>query len=311
MASGWKRVAERLAARSGLTRAIARRRTPSVAILAYHNVVPTGEAPAGDVSLHVDQRTFAEQLDFLTEWGDVVELAALDAGSADPAAAPAADAARPRLVVTFDDAYRGTMTAGLDELRARGLPATVFVPPGLLGEPAFWWDALAPRGGRPLAPQIRAHALGALQGRQARILDWAERERLPVGEMPEHARPVGEAELIESAVYEHVALGAHTWGHANLAAIGPDEAREEFQRSRSWLLECAPRYIDWLTYPYGLRTDETVALASDCYDGALLIDGGLARSRGASGHRHALPRINVPRGLTLEGLALRLAGLLA
>lgn len=296
---------ERLVVRSGIARALASRKAPAAAVLAYHNIVPSGEVAAGDVGLHVDQRELGDQLDFLAEWGDVVALAALEVGAADRGAD------RPRLVVTFDDAYTGSLTAGVAELEARELSATVFVPPGLLGEPAFWWDALAPGAGQALAPAVRAHALEALQGRQERILAWAKEERLPVAALPEHARPASEATLIEAARYRHLTLGAHTWSHPNLASIGPADSREEHHRTKAWLTERAPRYIDWLAYPYGLYTDETVALASECFDGAVSIDGGLARSRGAWGRRHALPRINVSRGLTLDGLALRLAGLLA
>jgi peptidoglycan/xylan/chitin deacetylase (PgdA/CDA1 family) len=308
VATGWKRAVERLASSSGLARALATLRAPSTTILAYHNIVPTGEPLAGDVSLHVDQAAFARQLDFLLEWTDVVPLEAIEQPSNK---SMGAGGRRPRVVITFDDAYRGTMSAGVQELRARNLSATVFVPPGLLGQGSFWWDALAPAGGAPLAPEARAHALGPLAGRQADILEWADARRMPLAQLPEHARPADEATLQAGAGYEGLALGAHTWSHPNLAALAANEARDELQRSRTWLAARAPRYVDWLAYPYGLRTDETVALASEHFRGALLISGGLARTRGRdAGPRHALPRVNIPRGLTLEGLALRLAGLL-
>jgi hypothetical protein len=131
-----------------------------------------------------------------------------------------------------------------------------------------------------------------------------------LSDLPEHALPSDEATLLRGASYERLTLGAHTWSHPNLARVGREEAGNELLRSRSWLAERAPRYLDWLAYPYGLRTDETVALASEHFEGALLVDGGLARVRGKAQPRHQIPRINVPRGLTLEGLAPRLAGLL-
>ncbi|MEX2048897.1 MAG: polysaccharide deacetylase family protein [Gemmatimonadota bacterium] len=308
MATGWKRTVERLAARSGLTRAWARLAVPSTAILAYHNIVPHGEPAAGDVSLHVDQRAFGDQLDFLLEWGDIVPL---DTLSSDTVSRAGRGARRPQIVVTFDDAYRGTMTAGVEELRARGVAGTVFVPPGLLGLHAFWWDTLAPAGGGPLADKVRDHALGPLAGRQGSILEWAVSERIPVSDIPEHACPCDEASLLRGASYEPLTLGAHTWSHPNLARVPLEESRNELLRCRSWLAERAPRYLDWLAYPYGLRTGETVALASEHFAGALLVDGGLARAHGKGRPRREVPRINVPRGLTLEGLALRLAGLLA
>lgn len=305
MATGWKRSVERIAARSGLSRALARAKTQSVAVLAYHNVIPHGETLAGDASLHVDQQTFGDQLDFVSEWAEVVDLDALTrtvVAESDP---------RFRVVITFDDAYVGTMTAGAEELRRRGLPGTVFVPPGLLGRPGFWWDALSSPEGSALAPSVREHALHALAGRQDRILEWAAAEGLPTASMPEHARPASEAQLMGGTSYGGLAFAAHTWSHANLAALEPEEARDEMRRSRDWITSRLPRATPWLTYPYGLHTSETVALASELFDGALLIAGGLARPAASGAPRHDWPRINVPRGLTLEGLGLRLAGLLS
>ena len=305
MASGLRRAAEWMASATGFRNAVARLRAPSTAILAYHDVVPAGEPLAGDASLHIDQPAFADQLDFLLEHARVApldEIVREDGDGSDR---------RPRVAITFDDAYHGALTAGVAELRARGLPATMFVPPGLLGSGAFWWDALAPTGGGPLRAHVRTHALEALSGRQDRVLAWAATEGLAMSELPPYARPADEEALLEATTYEGLALGAHTWSHPNLARIPAEEIRAELARSKAWLAERAPRYIDWLAYPYGLRTEEAVALASEHFRAAVLVDGGLARVRGrATGAPHALPRINVPRGMTVEGLAMRLAGLL-
>lgn len=303
MATGWKRSVESLLVVSGVAAALARLQRPAAAVLAYHNIVPSGEPLAGDVSLHVDQRVFGEQLDFVAERCDVVPLDRLADG--------APSGGRTRVAITFDDAYLGTMTAGLEELKRRGLPATVFVPPGALGGEGFWWDRLAPPGGGPLAEPLRRHALEALEGRQERVLAWATSEGLPGSALPPHARPADEATVVQTARQNGISLGAHTWSHPNLAALPPEAVRDELERSKTWLGARAPRYIDWLAYPYGLRTDAVVAEAAEHFEGAVLIEGGLAQSRGRwSAPVHATPRLNVPRGLTLEGLALRLAGLL-
>lgn len=304
MASGLRRAAEWLTSATGFTRTVARLRAPSTAILAYHDVVPAGEPLAGDASLHIDQRAFADQLDFLQEHARVAPLDDI-VGDGD------VSDRRPRVAITFDDAYRGALTAGLEELRARGLPATMFVPPGLLGTEAFWWDTLAPTGGGPLPAHVRDHALETLGGRQERVLEWAASEGLARCALPPYARPAGEEALLDAASYHGLTLGAHTWSHPNLARLPTEDIRAELARSKAWLAERAPRYVDWLAYPYGLRTEEAVTLASEHFRAAVLVDGGLARVRGrASGVPHALPRINVPRGMTVEGLAMRLAGLL-
>jgi hypothetical protein len=97
-----------------------------------------------------------------------------------------------------------------------------------------------------------------------------------------------------------------------LAELGREEALQEILSARAWVREHSPAATDWLTYPYGLRTLETISLVSDALTGALRVDGGLALAGGnARGSRYDLPRVNIPRGLSLEGLGLRLAGLLA
>lgn len=304
MATGWKRGAEIVLAKSGVPRAISRRNQPSTAVLAYHNIVPVGEALAGDASLHLDQRAFADHLDFLLESHDIVSLS--DAREA------TASSGRPRVVITFDDAYRGAMTAGLEELRRRDLPATVFVSPGLLGRPGFWWDLLAPKGGGPLAAELRDHCLTELRGREDWVLRWSAERGLAIHELPQHARPADAEAMLAEAQSGRVSLGSHTWSHPNLAALSAPNVEDELERSKAWLEARSAEYVDWLAYPYGLRNATATHAAEERYTGALLTRGGLAERRGRwLSSPHETPRLNVPRGLNIEGLAVRVAGLLA
>lgn len=297
MARGWKLVVERGIARSGLARLVERRRRPAVVVLAYHNIVPSGEKAVGDRSLHVDQAVFAEQLDWLAEGRRIVSLE---------------DAARPseidetRIVVTFDDAYLGAMTAGVEELAKRGHPSTVFVPPGLLGSAGFWWDLLS--GPRGLDERVREHALGELRGETDRILAWASEEGLPLQEVADHARPVHTEALADAPT--GVSFGAHTWSHPNLARLALEESTLELRRSKEWLQSRTDRFVDWLAYPYGLLSPVAVRAVEEVFEGAFLVAGGPAALRGRwVGRPYRIPRINVPRGMSIDGLALRLAAL--
>ena len=305
MATGWKRIAEILMARGGGAQLASRYAGRASIVLAYHNIVPTGEAACGDLSLHVDQEVFGQQLDFLTTLSEVVPLEQAvsreDSGSR----------SRLRIAITFDDAYRGTMTAGVSELVARSLPATVFVPPGLLGTAGFWWDRLSLPGGG-LEPGLRDRALLELHGDADHILAWADIEGRGLVRVPTHAQAVSEAELLNASLPENILFGAHTWGHPNLTALAAERIAEELVRSKEWLASRTSRYVNWLAYPYGLQNDAVVEAAARHFDGALVVDGGFSERRGTWSHPvHATPRLNVPRGLSLEGLALRLAGLLA
>ena len=280
-----------------------RRRASGTVILSYHNVVPTGEQAVGDLSLHIGQRRFGEHLDRLLETHDVVPLAELRIGEV--------PVGRPRAVVTFDDAYRGTITAGFDELNRRGLPGTVFVPPGCLGSDGFWWDRIAsPHEG--LGSEVRSHALESLGGKGDQILAWAVSEGMSLAELPDHARPATRDELLDAARSGRFELGSHTWSHVNLAGVSPSEAAEEISRGHAWLddVDAAIPCVDWLAYPYGLYSAEVAAAAAQQVGHAVRVDGGAAEVEGIwTADSHRLPRINVPAGLSPHGLVLRLAGM--
>jgi peptidoglycan/xylan/chitin deacetylase (PgdA/CDA1 family) len=98
-------------------------------VLAYHTVVrsPVVDDPHG---LAVSADVFAAQLDLLAAAGSVVPLADVVSGAA----------RRGSVALTFDDGYRGVLEVAAPLLAERGLPATLFVPTGHLGERNRWDD---------------------------------------------------------------------------------------------------------------------------------------------------------------------------
>src|SRR6185503_1881953 len=122
---------------------------------------------------------FRDQLDALQQTHDVVPLR--DVLNEAPRRG------RPRVAITFDDAYLGAVRHAPAELSARGMPATIFVAPAFLGGRSFWWDALAdPRGG--LDPGLRERALGDLRGEDAAIRAWARGRGFVETEPPDFQR---------------------------------------------------------------------------------------------------------------------------
>ena len=170
----------------------------------------------------IDPDRNVRRVDALLETHDVIPLAAVD---------DEARGRRPQVVITFDDAYRGAMTTGLAELEARGLPATVFVAPGLFGTTA-WWDRLAdPRSGS-VPDSVRGSALLAQQGRSHRVLGALA----PGGQaLPPWAQIATETEVLDSANRPGVTLGAHGWSHANLAVLEGEDLSSELERPLEWL----------------------------------------------------------------------------
>jgi peptidoglycan/xylan/chitin deacetylase (PgdA/CDA1 family) len=267
-------------------------------ILAYHGIIPEGEAPAGERALFVRESDFIKHLDILGAVADVVPLARID----DP------DAGRPRVAITIDDAYRGAVNVGVRQLAARSLPATIFVAPGRLNNHVFWWDALS-LGTAKLDEKLRNYALYRLGGADERIRAWAARAAIPsCDQLPTYAQTATQAELSVAVSFPGITLGSHTWSHPNLASLGIAEVVSEVRRSRDWLhAEFGDKAIDWLAYPYGLESIQArVAVADACYAGALCVDGGWHRA--AEVTPFARPRLNVPAGLSAAGLLARLQG---
>lgn len=289
------------------TAAIARRRhSNDTLILAYHNIVPHGAAASGDRSLHLPQRDFGRQLDLLLHTHEIVELSTA-LGCTQRFRSAARD--RPLAAVTFDDAYTGAMTAGIAELSARNIPATMFVAPQFVGGGTFWWDVLAqPDAG--LADPVRTAALEELRGRHADIVTWAHTTGLSAHDVPEHARCSTIVGIEAALQYDKLTMGSHTWGHPNLARLNPEELAQELTSSRDWLSRFGDRALPVVSYPYGLANDVVWAAASAAgYTHGLMVDGGWTRA----GHENllAIPRLNIPAGVSDDGFAMRSSGLLA
>jgi peptidoglycan/xylan/chitin deacetylase (PgdA/CDA1 family) len=287
--------------RSGLPGISGRLHRADVLILAYHNVVPHGERVVGDSSLHLARSAFAAQLDALLETNEVVALDVALAGGA-------STRGRPRVAITFDDAYRGAVLAGVEELASRGLPATIFVPPALLNGGIFWWDALTPAEMAGLAPEVRNDALQRMAGKGSAILETAAISELD--RIPSYARGASEDELRRAAAIPGITLASHTWSHPNLAALAPAELEGELVRPLAWLRERFLGVLPYISYPYGLASPAVErAAAAAGYRAALRIDGGWLRDGNVN--RYAIPRLNVPSGISDAGFRLRCTGLLA
>lgn len=273
-----------------------------VLVLAYHNIVPDGTLPLGDRPNHLPLSRFVGQLAALRETHDVIPLAETLEPSSDRRR-------RPRAVITFDDAYRGAVIHGIPEVVRHGLPATIFVAPGCLGGKSFWWDALA-RDAAGLDASVRDRALGELRGEDAAIRAWAARAGAPAADVADVACAAADAEVIRAASLPGITLGSHTWSHPNLTRLSPDELASELTRPLEWLHQRVANPQRWIAYPYGLHnaTVERAAAAAG-YEAALAIRGGWLPP--VPTNRFALPRVNIPPGLTAHGFALRAAGLLS
>jgi peptidoglycan/xylan/chitin deacetylase (PgdA/CDA1 family) len=128
--------------------------------------------------------------------------------------------------------------------------------------------------------------------------------------LPTHQTGASEADLAAAEATGLVTFGSHTWSHANLARLSAKEITDELMRPFAWLRSRFAATVPWVSYPYGLRTAAVERAAHDLrFEGGFLIRGGWITDRKLIASNFALPRLNVPAGITLQGFEIRTAGL--
>jgi peptidoglycan/xylan/chitin deacetylase (PgdA/CDA1 family) len=293
-----KHIAERALVESGALRFARRRLRGSVIVLAYHNIVPNGERQEGERSLHLPIADFSRQLDAISATHDVIAIGGVLDSSR--------DATRPRAVITFDDAYLGAMTAGARELASRGLPATIFVAPGLLGR-FTWWDAMADPVLGEIDSRKRELALTVLGGDTDLVMSEPENQNSNPSVLP---RICDESDLDAASRLDGITFGSHSWSHPNLVTLSDPDLQNEMVNPLSWLRDRFSCTIPWISYPYGQSDDRVVEAAKTAgYAAGFRIEGGYLSAGDTRSSRFALGRLNVPAGISIDGFRIRLAGM--
>lgn len=288
MRSQLRRMAEQ-----ALQFAPARNRTGRTLILAYHNVLPRVTRALGDPSLHLDLERFAAHLEILKREADVVHLEEV---------LTATSSAKPRVTITFDDAYHGAILHGVSACTSAGLPCTVFVAPGLLGKvPA--WDVMASQGNWSAGEResylwTNSGSGGHLDPDEARNIG-TDLGTLMIADL-DAIRGVCQSPLVR--------IGNHTMHHVNLGAFQTETVVEEIVSAQQWLgREFGESSLNWLAYPYGIPPQETAGLLGQCgLAGAVLVNGGWTDPQQIV--KAHMPRWNVPAGISDQGFLIRLRG---
>jgi peptidoglycan/xylan/chitin deacetylase (PgdA/CDA1 family) len=177
-------------------------RRPQLTVLGWHRLDDTGRP------LSTPPVVFAAQLDELARRGlPVLSLAdALDRLST-------GTLQRDAVVLTFDDGYASVLEVGWPQLRARGLPATLFV------------------------------VTDYLDGR--RVLPWDAAEA-----GAEHTR-LATADEVLAAAAEGLDIGSHTATHPWLPQLSQREVERELRASRDAVESLLGRAVPSVAYPMG------------------------------------------------------------
>jgi len=275
-------------------------------ILCYHRV---GEPEDDPFQLCVTPTNFAAHLDEIARHGEPSTLAELPNPSR-----------RPRVVVTLDDGYVDNLTNALPIAEAKGVPITVFVTSGALGNGhrEFWWDRLGtllrsrPSGIREIClptsegtvriglgassasddlQAVRRHLLPLPVAEINRVLDAVSEQWGTPAASPSDARPLTPAELVQLAASEMVTIGAHTVDHVRLRGLPPQEQQQTVSSSKEELERLSGQVITHFAYPYGgtdsFDDDSVDAVRSAGFETACTTVPGNAKP---TSDPHRLPR---------------------
>jgi peptidoglycan/xylan/chitin deacetylase (PgdA/CDA1 family) len=187
-------------------------------ILGYHLV----EGGSGLV-IDISRQRFLAQLDAIEDQGEVVGLEVVlrelrigvRRGKQD----------RPRVVLTFDDAFLNFSQVVLPILVERALPATLYVPPGFVNGD----------GNHPL--------------------------RIPTFE---RFRPMSWAQVREAAA-AGIDIGSHTYNHRNLIRLPSAAIADEMRSSKFEIQRKTGVEVLSVCYPKGLVTSRVAGVAARFY----------------------------------------------
>jgi peptidoglycan/xylan/chitin deacetylase (PgdA/CDA1 family) len=294
-----------------------------VVIFGFHNVSPSWLAPCEPGAA---LRGLETQCRFLRAAFNVLPLAdALDrltAGRSLPRRAAA---------ITFDDGYRDNLDVAAPVLARHGLPATVFLVPGLLSnETRAWWEVAAWAVTHARHPQLAwgdqvlplRHAAQRRRAARAVLRDLkrrtaADREAALDALIDRLGAPRADAGdrlfldwdgAARLARAPGISIGSHTVSHPILSREHPETQRHELADSRTSLEAVLDVPVRHVAFPNGTAADydrHTIAAAREAgYSHAVTTRLGI---NGPATPPYELRRLMVRPETGVPGLARPLA----
>jgi len=246
------------------------RKSSAAMILGYHGVM---DGPPTPISRGHSLANLEELLLFLNRRLPAVPLSEIVSPMSRNESPPAA------FTLTFDDGLVNNVTLAIPLLRKLGIPATFFVPSGLVGsqqdlwitaltemirtwpgdrlpaEPGFW-PALPLRDAqerRAALFQVK-QSLKRREGDREKVLARMQQASGAILRPPEQDRVVGES-LLRQMTQPGFAVGAHSRNHPILSGQEASRAREEIGGSRRDLESLVACEVLDFAYPNGRFAD--------------------------------------------------------
>ena len=294
-------------------------RRPGLLVVNYHRIGDARDTHDFPGVFSATEPEFLEQVDHLARRYRPIDLTELievvDRGGS---------LQEPRILFTFDDAYRDQGERALPALIRRKIPAVLFVATGFLDDSRLpWWDLVSRVAGSttrlielelpnrpPLQfdpnttprPTIRDHLIQALwetPGWDAEDVhhQLLQSSDVELNEAKETRSLFLDWEEVRRLRDQGVAIGSHTLGHRRLGELSDEEQAIELGGSRRELTARLGEPPLAIAYPFGGRNavnDRTAALVEAAgYRLGFRFDGGINPGRIPHHQRFDLARVGV------------------
>lgn len=262
-----KRIAARLASRTGFGRVWAALLPPKgILILNYHRVGDGSRSPHDRELWSASAEAFDQQVAFLARHCDVISPGDFDT-------AAAAGKGR-HVIITFDDGYLDNYEIAYPILRRHGVPATFFIATGFIDRPSLpWWDEIAwlvrssPRERLDLQPWFPDPvALGACRDGEIHAL-LTKYKSLPAQDAGAMLDCLREAtgirppdtvdghwmdwDMIREMSGNGMTIGGHTVDHPVLSRLPKERQRQEVEGCAARILAETGKRMEYFAYPVG------------------------------------------------------------
>lgn len=312
-------------------RLVARGRLTAVC---YHRVIQENDARFHGYkpTINASREAFSRQIDYLQANYDLISLSDLIAWVDGRQTLPP----RPALV-TFDDGYRDNAEVAWPIMRARGVPAVIFLATDYIGTGRpFIWDVAAylfasTAQASANVPLIGLRKLETEADRDTATAAWVDAvKRLPGTKRNEAVAGLAKAlrvdipgqdvfrhlymdwDDVRRLAHEGVEFGGHTCSHPILTGISEPQSRREIEESIRQVTEAIGCKTLGFAYPNGSRRDY-----SDRHEDAVIkcgvplafsLEPGPMRLSEVSKHRTSIRRIYVGAHEPLPRFVAKLSG---
>ena len=267
-------------------------RRGAVAVLTFHRVLNASEyrLTCSVPGIVIRRRTFESLAEYVSGKYEAVDFAQ----------AVEAPAGKLRVMFTFDDGWKDNFTNALPVMRTRGMPATIFVCPGLVGRTLpFWPEVVASLVGKASPPVTGTETEALIETLKTYS---TERRRQFIARLYERHAPAGGGEAyngdrtvswndIREMDEAGVKFGCHTHTHQILTTVPAQTARQEIRESKHAIETALCKRCDLFAYPNGNTSAATRRiLAEEGFTAAFTTQKGAWTS---GSDRMAIPRVNV------------------